>query len=74
MSNNLTGNKKRATSLAALQKNELNRNTAHEKKPCNLICCQTGSNVCGKTHRYSSRFAATLQTKLNFLLLNLRPN
>ena len=67
MSNNLTGNKKRATSLAALQKNELNRNTAHEKKPCNLICCQTGSNV--RTHRYSSRFAATLQTKLNFLFI-----
>ena len=28
---------------------ELNSATALEKKPCNLICCQTGSNVGGKT-------------------------
>ena len=45
--------RKRATCFATLLPNELNsdvaRFTTHEKKPCNLLCCKTGSNVAGKT-------------------------
>ena len=47
-----TGNKKGANSFATLLQIELNsdvaRFTIHERKPCNLIFCKTGSNVGGK--------------------------
>ena len=29
--------------------NDARFTTHHKKKPCHLICCKTGSNVCGKT-------------------------
>ena len=50
--NGKTGNEKRKIFATWLQ-NELNsdvaRFTTHENKPCNLICCKTGSNIGGKT-------------------------
>ena len=48
-----SGNKNRATCFATLLQNELKsdvaRFTTHEKNPCDLICCKTGSNEGGKT-------------------------
>ena len=67
-----TGDIKRATCFATLLQNELNndvaRFTTDEKKPSNLICCKTGSNVSGKTcdmARYSTHFAVMLQNKFH---------
>ena len=67
-----TGDIKRATCFATLLQNELNndvaRFTTDEKKPSNLICCKTGSNVSGKMcdmARYSTHFAVMLQNKFH---------
>ena len=46
-----TSRNKRATCSVTLLQKELNRDvvrfTTHENKPCNLVCCKTGSNVGG---------------------------
>ena len=55
-------NKKRATCFApVLQKESLisdvARFTTLENKPCNLICCKTGSKVGGKTRNIPIQFS-----------------